>query len=54
MVMIEYRIDPVKAAAFIDAMQDMRRMRRRGGAFFWELFNDAERGSCPFHRNFFG
>ena len=42
MVMIEYRIDPVKAAAFIAAMQDMRRMRRRGGAFFWELFNDAE------------
>jgi quinol monooxygenase YgiN len=42
MVMIEYRIDPVKAAAFIDAMQDMRRMRRRGGAFFWKLFNDAE------------
>jgi len=41
MVTIEYRIDLVKRREFVDAMQAVREMRRRNGAYFWELFHDA-------------
>jgi len=41
MVTIEYLIEPARTAEFVTAMQDMRRMRQRDGAFFWELFQDA-------------
>jgi MFS family permease/quinol monooxygenase YgiN len=41
MVTVEYRIDPAKADEFAKIMhQQMRRIRRRDGAFMWELFND--------------
>jgi quinol monooxygenase YgiN len=42
LVMVEYRIEPSQASAFIAAMEDVRRIRRRDGAFFWELFDDVE------------
>ena len=42
MVTVEYRIDPVREEAFSEAMHDMRRLRRRDGAFMWELFDDIE------------
>ena len=42
MVTIEYRIDPVRANDFLQAMDAMRRLRRRDGAFMWELFDDIE------------
>lgn len=41
MVTIEYRIDPSRSAEFVELMQEMRRIRQRDGAFFWELFKDA-------------
>ena len=41
MVTIEYRVDPAKRAEFVAAMQDVREMRRRNGAYFWELFHDS-------------
>jgi MFS family permease len=41
MVTIEYRIQPTKRAEFVAAMQAVREMRRRNGAYFWELFHDA-------------
>ncbi len=41
MVTIEYRIEPANRAEFVAAMQGMRRIRRRDGAFFWELFHDT-------------
>ena len=42
MVTVEYQIDPARTREFTKAMQHMRRIRRRDGAFMWELFNDVE------------
>ena len=41
MVTIEYRIQLDKRVDFVAAMQDVRRMRRRNGAYFWQLFHDS-------------
>ena len=41
LVQIEYRIDPNRAQEFRRAMADMKRLRRRDGAFQWGLFRDA-------------
>ena len=41
MVTIEYRVQPDKRAEFVAAMQAVREMRRRNGAYFWELFHDS-------------
>jgi hypothetical protein len=43
MVTIEYRIDAERLQEFTGIMQQMRRLRRRDGAFMWELFSDIER-----------
>ncbi|MEY4884039.1 MAG: hypothetical protein RIS34_1893 [Pseudomonadota bacterium] len=40
MVLIEYRIDPARAAAFRTLMQESRRSRLRHGALSWELLQD--------------
>ena len=42
LVMIEYRVDPERAAEFAAAMTELRRVRLRGGAMQWGLFNDAD------------
>ena len=42
MVTINYRIQPDKRADFVAAMQEVRKMRRRNGAYFWQLFHDSE------------
>jgi MFS family permease len=41
MVTIVYRVQPAKRAEFVAAMQAVREMRRRNGAYFWELFHDS-------------
>src|SRR5216683_3016179 len=41
LVTIEYRVDPARRAEFVAAMRDVREMRRRNGAFLWELFHDS-------------
>ena len=41
LVTIEYRVDPARRAEFVAAMHEVREMRRRNGAFFWELFHDS-------------
>lgn len=41
MVTVEYRIDPARAAEFTRLLQRVRRIRRRDGAFMWELFSDV-------------
>jgi MFS family permease/quinol monooxygenase YgiN len=42
MVTIAYHIRPDKRAEFVAAMQEVRKMRRRNGAYFWQLFHDSE------------
>ena len=42
LVAVEYRIDLSKVSEFTAVMQEMRRIRRRDGAFMWELFSDIE------------
>ena len=41
LVTIEYRVQPDRRNEFIAAMQSVREMRRRNGAYFWELFHDS-------------
>jgi quinol monooxygenase YgiN len=41
-VTIEYRIEAANAPAFIQAMDAVRRLRRRDGALRWELLQDTE------------
>ena len=40
LITLEYRIDPVNAAAFRTAMQTLSQIRRRDGAIQWGLFQD--------------
>ena len=42
MVSIDYRIQPDKRIEFVAAMQGLREMRRRNGAYFWQLFHASE------------
>ena len=42
MVTIEYRVRTDRRTEFVDAMQEVRQMRRRNGAYFWQLFHDSE------------
>jgi MFS family permease len=41
MVTIEYRVQPTKRVEFVTAMHAVREMRRRNGAYFWELFHES-------------
>src|SRR5256885_3950271 len=41
LVTVEYRIDPRRAAEFVEAMRDIGRIRRRDGALRWGLFEDV-------------
>ncbi len=42
LVTISYRVQSDKRADFVAAMQELREMRRRNGAYFWQLFHDSE------------
>lgn len=41
MIQLEYRVDATHTERFLSLMQAYREMRRRDGAFFWELFRDT-------------
>jgi MFS family permease len=41
MVTIEYRVRSEQRALFVAAMDAVREMRRRNGAYYWELFHDS-------------
>ncbi len=42
LVTVEYEIDPEDSAAFAAAIALLVDERRRDGAFFWQVFADAE------------
>ena len=42
LITVEYEIDPPDAAAFAVAIDALSHARRREGAFFWQIFTDAE------------
>jgi len=41
LVTVEYRIDPNRSGEFRHVMREMRRLRRRDGAFRWGLYSDT-------------
>jgi MFS family permease len=41
LVTVEYRIDPARTGAFLDSVQPLGQARLRGGALWWEVFQDA-------------
>ena len=43
LVAVHYTVAPERQAAFLDAMDELRRSRRRTGATRWELYRDGER-----------
>jgi MFS family permease len=43
LVTVEYVIDPAREEEFLETMELVRRMRRRGGARRWGVFGDAAR-----------
>lgn len=42
MITVEYQVDPANAAGFSTAIQEMRLVRKRGGAISWQVFEDLE------------
>ena len=49
LITIEYEIDRVDAERFVAAMDRLGRVRRRDGAYRWELYADLERPGPPLH-----
>ena len=41
LITVEYEIDPSDEAAFARAIEALGHVRRRDGAFFWQVFTDA-------------
>ena len=44
LITVEYEIDDADAERFVAVMQDMGRVRRRDGAYRWNLYADLEQG----------
>jgi len=42
LVTVEYRVNPDQVEAFLRAMYEYRRVRRRDGAFRWGVYRDVE------------
>jgi MFS family permease len=42
LIIVEYTVTPARQPAFIEAMQQLRRSRRRTGASRWELYRDGD------------
>ncbi len=38
---VQYRVAPIDRDAFLDAMVEVRRVRGRAGALFWQLYEDV-------------
>jgi MFS family permease len=46
LITVEYRIDPDDVERFVPAMEELGRIRRRDGAYRWDLYADLERPGC--------
>ncbi|HEX2375733.1 MAG TPA: MFS transporter [Actinomycetota bacterium] len=46
LVLIRYRIDPARAEEFATTMRELRRVRRRDGAYRWGVFEDVADPGC--------
>src|SRR5688572_2733300 len=46
LITVEYQIDPGDAERFVPAMQELGRIRRRDGAYRWDLYADLEQPGC--------
>lgn len=46
LITVEYRVDPADAERFVPAMEELGRIRRRDGAYRWDLYADLERPGC--------
>jgi hypothetical protein len=46
LITVEYEVDPSDAERFVPAMDELSRIRRRDGAFRWNLYVDLERPGC--------
>jgi predicted MFS family arabinose efflux permease len=46
LITVEYEIDPEDAERFVRAMEELGRIRRRDGAYRWDLYADLERPGC--------
>jgi MFS family permease len=46
LITVEYTIDSSDADAFVAAMQELGRVRRRDGAYRWDLYEDLEAPGC--------
>ena len=42
LITVEYEVEPSDAERFVSAMQELRRIRRRDGAYRWGLYADLE------------
>jgi hypothetical protein len=43
MIVVEYDVEPADADRFVAAMEELGRVRRRDGAYRWELYAELER-----------
>ncbi len=46
LITVEYEVDPADAERFVPAMEELGRIRRRDGAYRWDLYADLERPGC--------
>jgi MFS family permease len=46
LITVEYEVDPEEAERFVPAMHELGRIRRRDGAYRWDLYADLERPGC--------
>jgi MFS family permease len=46
LITVEYQVDPGDAERFVPAMEELGRVRRRDGAYRWDLYADLERSGC--------
>jgi hypothetical protein len=46
LITVEYQVDPGDAERFVLEMERLGRIRRRDGAYRWDLYADLERPGC--------